>query len=81
MTAERAIRFLIPEAERTRKRAYAVGTEAGGPDADILEAFLILHRPIGAALDLPVMDDVEANAVRFQLNQELIGKNAHVHSC
>ena len=80
MTAERAIRFLIHEAGRVRELAYAAGA-GDGPSADMLEAFLLLHPSIGKALDLEPMDDVEANAIRFQLPQELIGKNGHVHSC
>jgi hypothetical protein len=70
------MRFLIKEAERVRRAAYERGN-GHGPDASILEAFLLLHKPIGAGLDLAPMDDLEANAVRYQLKQELIGKNAH----
>lgn len=76
MTPDRAIRFLVHEARRVRDAAYARGNGTG-PDPDVLEAFLILHPSIGKALDLPPMDDAEANALKFQINQELIGKNAH----
>jgi hypothetical protein len=77
VTSDRAIRFLIHEAGRVRDLAYAAGRGAG-PNADMLEAFLLLHPSIGKALDLEPMDDAEANAIRFQLPQELIGKNGHV---
>jgi hypothetical protein len=77
MTAERAIRYLVHEAQRVRHAAYAAGT-GHGPDAEILEAFLLLHPSIGQALELAPMDDAEASAVRYHLQQELIGRNGHV---
>lgn len=58
MNADRAIRFLAHEASQCR-------------DRDTAEALCLLMPALLKILHLQGMDDLEANAVRYQVKQEL----------
>jgi hypothetical protein len=58
VNAEQALRFAAYEAAECR-------------DLDAHEALCLLFPPLLRVLDLEPMDDVEANAVRYELKQRL----------
>ncbi len=66
MTTERALRFVAHEACACR-------------DRDSAEALCLLLPALMRVLDLDPMDDCEAQAVAWQLKQDLSTLNDHVH--
>lgn len=85
MTAERALRFVIREAVACRTIGYSAMPPM--PDMDrmrefveTIEAFTLLLPALEKIMRLERMDDFEAAAVRYEMQQDLIGHNGHVHA-
>ena len=76
ITAERLLRFTVHEANLIRRLASSTGRV----DHDRLESLLLLLPVLEKAVELQPMEDAEADAVRFQIKQELIGKSAYQHA-